>query len=193
MAEPQPGLDAPLRIWPRKQIPYTWIQLDRAAGEHGQEPFLSLQTPSPRLPLLVDEGASSADSGACACSKAAPSCCTWAEPLRPLSFSSRTSGPKRSTWGCLPPNATLATALFVEARARRSFPRLWRPQTPGWRAEAPLLGEAEGVADLRCTGPSGPTCRSSPQLRSRRLTHTCRPASEATQGRVGHQAAMATG
>jgi glutathione S-transferase len=46
-----------------KGIPYQWISLDMGAGEHRQEPFLSIN-PFGKVPALVDDSLKGPDGGA---------------------------------------------------------------------------------------------------------------------------------
>ena len=125
-----------------KGIPYTWQLLDMEAGEHRQEPFLSIN-PFAKVPALVDDDPALAggrlqlfESGAI-----------------PLLGQATLGGECQSAaerglaqqW-VLFANATLAAALFVPSNREREFPRLMEVLDRKL-AEGPLLGERWGVAD----------------------------------------------
>ncbi|APD47253.1 glutathione S-transferase family protein [Synechococcus sp. CS-602] len=172
-----------------KQIPYTWIQLDMAAGEHRQEPFLSLN-PFAKVPLLVDEGASSADSGSLRLFESGAILLYLADRYG-HEFSSPAQRAEAEQW-VLFANATLATALFVEAAREKEFPRLMAALNTRLEGGAPLLGEAWGVADCAVQAHLAYLPIFFPQLDLGAYPHV-QASIEATQGRVAYQAAMATG
>jgi len=176
--QPRSRASMPRGIWPRKQIPYNLIQLDhgRPANTRQETPS-SRSTPLRKVPLLVGQAAPLGTIGAAFVHKRAP-CLLYLADRYGHEFRARRAPARRSGDVCdsnvvlFGSIATLATALFVEARARgKEFPRLMgRPQHPGWRAEPRLLVEALGVADLRCTGPNFGLLRIfSPSSESRRL------------------------
>jgi len=173
------GLDGPAWLSGRETDPlHLGFQLGHGRGEPAGKPFLSLN-PS-QVPLLVDEGASSAVAAALRCSKAAHLLylCPTATDHE---FSAGPAGPKRKQWGFA--NATLATGPVASKRARgRIVPTADGGLQHRAGGGAPLLGEGLGVADCACTGHLAyPADLSSPS-RSRRLP--TRQAASRPPGRV---------
>jgi glutathione S-transferase len=126
-----------------KGIPYQWQQLDMDAGEHRQEPFLTIN-PFGKVPALVEEDPALPggrlqlfESGAILlylAERHGGECQTAAE--RGLA----------QQW-VLFANATLATALFVPSNREREFPRLMEVLDGLLSGGRPLIGTGWGVAD----------------------------------------------
>ncbi|MGB7565379.1 MAG: glutathione S-transferase family protein [Prochlorococcaceae cyanobacterium] len=131
-----------------KGIPYLWRQLDMAAGEHRQEPFLSLN-PFGKVPVLVD------DTGVEEGGVAPGARLTLFESGAILLYLADRYGhefanPEQRAlaeqW-VLFANATLSSALFISSNRETEFPRLLGVLDGLLAAGTPLIGETWGVAD----------------------------------------------
>jgi len=126
-----------------RQMPYRWVQLDMAAGEHRAEAFRAIN-PFAKVPALVHDDPSLPggrlqlfESGAI------------------LLYLAELSGQESQTpaaralaaqW-VLFANATLATALFVPSNREREFAPLMTVLDQRLADGHPLVGDAWGVAD----------------------------------------------
>jgi len=172
-----------------KQIPYTWILLDMAAGEHRQEPFLALN-PFGKVPLLVDDEAVAADGGSLRLFESGAILLYLADRYG-HEFSSPAQRAEAEQW-VLFANATLATALFVESAREKEFPRLMTALNTRLEGGAPLLGAAWGVADCAIEAHLAYLPVFFPQLDLGPYPNV-QACIAATQGRAAYRAALATG
>lgn len=125
-----------------KGIPYQWQQLDMEAGEHRQEPFLSIN-PFGKVPALVDED-DALPGGRLQLFESGAILLYLAERYGDDCQSAAERGLAQQ-W-VLFANATLATALFVPSNREREFPRLMEVLERKL-GEGPLLGGRWSVAD----------------------------------------------
>ncbi len=172
-----------------KEIPYEWRLLDMQAGEHRREPFLSLN-PFAKVPALVDDGAAGPGGAPLALFESGAILLYLADRYG-HEFHSQEQRALAEQW-VLFANATLATALFVEAAREREFPRLMQALDALLAGGRPLLGEAWGVADCAVNAHLAYLPVFFPQL-----DLSPYPAVQAiiaaTRERPAYQAAMATG
>ncbi|MCP9915988.1 glutathione S-transferase family protein [Cyanobium sp. ATX 6F1] len=127
-----------------KGLPYHWQQLDMAAGEHRQEPFLSLN-PFGKVPVLVDDAAVGAAGGRLQLFESGAILLYLADRYG-HEFASPEQRALAEQW-VLFANATLSSALFVTSNRETEFPRLMGVLDRLLAAGTPLVGEAWGVAD----------------------------------------------
>lgn len=104
-----------------KGLPYHWQQLDMAAGEHRQEPFLSLN-PFGKVPVLVDDAAVGAAGGRLQLFESGAILLYLADRYG-HEFASPEQRALAEQW-VLFANATLSSALFVTSNRETEFPRL---------------------------------------------------------------------
>ena len=125
-----------------KGISYDWRMLDMQAGEHKQEPFLSIN-PFGKLPALVHEDAA-VPGGRLQLFESGAILLYLAELSGECSSSAQRS--QAAQW-VLFANATLATALFVPSNRDKEFPRLMGVLNGLLDGGKPLMGSSWGVAD----------------------------------------------
>ena len=125
-----------------KGISYDWRMLDMQAGEHKQEPFLSIN-PFGKLPALVHEDAA-VPGGRLQLFESGAILLYLAELSGECSSSAQRS--QAAQW-VLFANATLATALFVPSNREKEFPRLMGVLNGLLDGGKPLMGSSWGVAD----------------------------------------------
>ncbi|WP_413295952.1 glutathione S-transferase family protein [Synechococcus sp. MIT S9452] len=125
-----------------KGIAYDWRMLDMQAGEHKQEPFLSIN-PFGKLPALVHEDPA-LPSGRLQMFESGAILLYLAELSGECGSSAERS--LAAQW-VLFANATLATALFVPTNREKEFPRLMGVLNRLLDGGKPLMGGSWGVAD----------------------------------------------
>ena len=125
-----------------KGISYDWRLLDMQAGEHKQEPFLSIN-PFGKLPALVHEDPA-LPSGRLQLFESGAILLYLAELSGECSSSAQRS--LAAQW-VLFANATLATALFVPSSREKEFPRLMGVLNGLLDGGKSLMGDSWGVAD----------------------------------------------
>jgi len=189
---------APLRILGHasKQIPYTWIQLDMAAGQDtARNPPLA-STPFAKVPLLVDEGASSEIAApACACSKSG-AILLYLPTATAIEFSQPGPARRSGAMGAAVCNATLGHRPVRRSRARNRIHRLMAARQKNTRLEAepPVSEPGPGWRVLPLQAhlaylPSSSPARSSASLPTRAGQHRGHPwACSAYRARDGHAA-----
>ena len=118
-------------------IPYEFVLLDMAAGEHQQPDFLSIN-PMGKVPAIEDEGMKLWESGAILLYLAEK----YDRPEATLT--------ERSIWAqwVLFGNSTLATGLFVEASREKEVPKLLSALSKILSDRPYLLGDEFSVADV---------------------------------------------
>ncbi|MCP9850156.1 glutathione S-transferase family protein [Cyanobium sp. Morenito 9A2] len=127
-----------------KGLPYHWQQLDMAAGEHRQEPFLSLN-PFGKVPVLVDDAAVGVGGGRLQLFESG-AILLYLGDRYGHEFANPEQRALAEQW-VLFANATLSTALFVASNRDDEFPRLMVVLDRLLAAGSPLVGGAWGVAD----------------------------------------------
>ena len=172
-----------------KEIPYTWVQLDMAAGEHRREPYLSLN-PFAKVPLLVDDGLQGSCGDSLRLFESGAILLHLADRYG-QEFGSPARRAEAEQW-VLFANATLATALFVESARETEFPRLMAALDGRLESGAPLVGDAWGVADCAIQGHLAYLPLFFPKLDLSPYPHV-QACIAATQGRAAYRAALATG
>ena len=125
-----------------KGIAYDWRLLDMQAGEHKQEPFLSIN-PFGKLPALVHEDPA-VPGGRLQLFESGAILLYLAELSGECSSSAQRS--QAAQW-VLFAIATLATALFVPSNREKEFPRLMGVLNGLLDGGKPLMGSSWGVAD----------------------------------------------
>ena len=118
-------------------VPYEFILLDMAAGEHQQPEFLSLN-PIGKVPAIEDDSIKLWESGAILLYLAEK----YDRPEASLA--------ERSIWSqwVLFGNSTLATGLFVEANREKEVPKLLTALSKIMGDSPYLLDEEFSVADI---------------------------------------------
>jgi len=118
---PQPGLDCPAWYSGREEnrSPTPGFSSNGAERTPARKPSPLASTPSPRLPLLVDERQARQMRQPAPVRKRRPSACTWPDRYG-HEFSSR-QRPKRSMGCCLPMHPLANRPVRRRPRARRSF------------------------------------------------------------------------
>lgn len=119
------------------KVPYEFILLDMAAGEHRQPDFLKLN-PFGKVPTIVDGDFVLSESGAIL-----------------LYLDNKYGGYQlsieqqalRSQWVSFA-NSTLGTGIFVEASRDREMPKLMPPLNELFTKQAFILGDEFSVADV---------------------------------------------
>ena len=125
-----------------KGIAYDWRMLDMQAGEHKQEPFLSIN-PFGKLPALVHDDPE-LPNGRLQLFESGAILLYLAELSDECSRIDQRS--LAAQW-VLFANATLATALFVPSNREKEFPRLMGVLNGLLEGGQPLMGSGWGVAD----------------------------------------------
>jgi glutathione S-transferase len=118
-------------------IPYEFVLLDMAVGEHRKEDFLAIN-PFGKVPAIVDGDLKLWESGAILL--------YLAEKYGKKSVSIEEKS-IFSQW-VLFANATLGTGLFVEASRAKETPRLLEPLNELLGKQSFILGEEFSVADI---------------------------------------------
>ena len=118
-------------------IPYEFVLLDMARGEHQQQEFLKLN-PMGKVPAITEGTITLWESGAILLYLAEKYACSEA------------SLEERSVWSqwILFANSTLATGLFVEANREKEIPKLLTALSNILRQNPYLLGTEFTVADV---------------------------------------------
>ena len=124
-------------------MPYQWVQLDMAAGEHRAEAFRAIN-PFAKVPALVHEDPS-LPAGRLQLFESGAILLYLAE-LSGQESQSPADRALAAQW-VLFANATLATALFVPSSREREFTPLMTVLDRQLAGGRPLVGEAWGVAD----------------------------------------------
>jgi glutathione S-transferase len=118
-------------------VPYEFVLLDMAVGEHRQDDFLAIN-PFGKVPAIVDGDLRLWESGAILL--------YLAEKYGKMAVSLEEKS-IISQW-VLFANATLGTGLFVEANRAKELPRLLEPLNKMLTEQPFILGEEFSVADI---------------------------------------------
>lgn len=118
-------------------LPYEYVMLDMASGEHRQPDFLAIN-PMGKVPAIVDGALNLWESGAILLYLAEK----YGEPGAPLDM--------RATWAqwVMFANATLGPGLFVEATREKEEARLLTPLNHQLESSPYFLGDAFSVVDV---------------------------------------------
>ncbi|MGL4502662.1 MAG: glutathione S-transferase family protein [Planktothrix sp.] len=118
-------------------VPYEFILLDMAAGEHLQPEFLSIN-PMGKVPAIVEDDFQLWESGAILLYLAEK------HGKLPNSVEERATVTQWVLFG----NATLGTGIFIEANREKETPRLLNPLNKTLSQQPFLMGDQLNVADI---------------------------------------------
>ena len=118
-------------------VPYEFILLDMAAGEHLQSEFLSIN-PIGKVPAIVEDDFQLWESGAILLYLAEK------HGKLPNSVEERATVTQWVLFG----NATLGTGIFIEANREKETPRLLNPLNKTLSQQPFLMGDELNVADI---------------------------------------------